>query len=72
MVNLPVKLAVPDERVRRSLLRTLDVIRSLVEDGEAAYGYDTTEFGADGERVDFAHFAFRPEAFSARWKATQH
>ena len=68
MVNLPVKLEVPDERTRRALLRTLDVVRKLVEDGEPVYQFDTTEFGNDGARVDLTHFAFLPEAFSERWE----
>ena len=68
MVNLPVKLEVPDERSKRALLRTLDVVRKLIEDGEPVYQFDTTESGPDGRRVDLAHFAFRPEAFSERWE----
>ena len=68
MVNLPVKLEVPDERTKRALLRTLDVVRQLIEDGEPVYQFDTTEFGNDGARVDLAHFAFRPDDFSARWE----
>ena len=56
MVNLPVRLGVPDETVRRSILRTLDVIRLLVEEGEAVYQFDTTEQGSDGGQVDLAHF----------------
>ena len=72
MVNLPVKLAVPDEHVRRSILRTLDVLRALVEDGEAVYQFDTTEQSAEGERVDLAHFAFRPGDFRERWQSVRN
>ena len=68
MVNLPVKLEVPDEPTRRALLRTLDVVRQLIEDGQPIYQFDTTEFGNDGARVDLAHFAFRPDDFSTRWE----
>ena len=68
MVNLPIQPRPLEGDSRTWLLRKLDVIRSIVADGEPVYHYDTTEAGASGEPLDISHIAYEPEAYMRRWR----
>ena len=67
-MNVPMSWEPLEEPAKLWLLMQLDVLRSMVADGEPVHIYDTVEV-IDGRRVSTSHLAYDDEAYERRWRA---